>query len=166
MLWSAVPLPSPMLATRAPVRALSRRGREKPRAHVTVRRSRLFLDEARYSAVSPLVKGQKVTFSQGLNCVRSTLFRRQAAHILEPVGRRETRLLEISRSETLRANERIKHFAGALTACSNALLIGSIGKIVVDLDLELGPAAGILLGIAGIWMSSIMLTMLVAEGEK
>src|SRR6476661_8608750 len=39
------------------VRTLSRRGREKPRAHETVRRSRLFLGWSRYNPISPLVKG-------------------------------------------------------------------------------------------------------------
>ena len=74
-------------------------------------------------------------------------------------------MLEISRSETLRDNERIKHFVGAMTAWSNALLIGGIGKSIVDLRIELGPAVGSLLGASGIWMSSTILTMLVAEGE-
>jgi len=74
-------------------------------------------------------------------------------------------MLEISRSETLRDNERIKHFAGALTAWSNALVIGSCGKMIVDLSLDPGPFAGIFFGFAGVWMSSMMFTMLVAEGE-
>src|SRR4051794_24823690 len=43
-----IPLPSPMRSARAPVRTLSRRGREKLRAHVTVRRSRLFVGFGRY----------------------------------------------------------------------------------------------------------------------
>jgi len=74
-------------------------------------------------------------------------------------------MAEYSRSETLRDNERIKHFANAWTALSNALLIGSLGKIIIDLKFELGPVAGIVLGITGLWMSSMMLTTLVAESE-
>src|SRR4030095_8876972 len=41
--------PSPMRSVRAPTRTLSRRGREKLRAHVTVRRSRLFVGFGRYN---------------------------------------------------------------------------------------------------------------------
>ena len=72
---------------------------------------------------------------------------------------------EISRSETLRDNERIKHIAGALTAWGNAFVFGGFGKAVVDQNLELRLALGVLLGFAMLWMPSTILTMLVAEGE-
>lgn len=72
---------------------------------------------------------------------------------------------EISRSETLRDNERIKHGAGALTAWGNALLIGGFGKAIVDQKLDLRLILGILLGSVMLCMASMILTMLVAEGE-
>ncbi|HEV8406366.1 MAG TPA: hypothetical protein VGQ34_00395 [Sphingomicrobium sp.] len=72
---------------------------------------------------------------------------------------------EFSRSETLRDNEPFKHWSGALSTWGNALVIGGFGKIIVDLSLELGPVAAILFGLAVPWMSSKILTMLVAEGE-
>src|SRR6476661_793127 len=46
--------PSPMRAVRALIRTLSRRGREKPRAHESVRRSRLFVDEVHIILFFPL----------------------------------------------------------------------------------------------------------------
>lgn len=70
-----------------------------------------------------------------------------------------------SRSQTLRDNERIKHWTGALSAWGNALVIGGFGKMVVDQKLELVPSLGILGGIVVLWMGSTVLTMLVAEGE-
>jgi hypothetical protein len=47
--------------------------------------------------------------------------------------------LEISRSEMLRDNERIKHFAGAVTAWSNALVIKKLWED--DRRFEPGPWA-------------------------
>lgn len=55
---------------------------------------------------------------------------------------------EFSRSETLRDNERIKHWASALSAWGNALVIGGFGKMIADKKIELSPALGILWGIA------------------
>jgi hypothetical protein len=72
---------------------------------------------------------------------------------------------EISRSQTLRDNERIKHWTSALAAWGNALVIGGFGKMVVDQKLELVPCLGIIGGIVVLWMGSVILTMLVAEGE-
>ncbi len=72
---------------------------------------------------------------------------------------------EISRSQTLRENERIKHFAGALTAWANSLVVGGFGAMAVAENFEIGPIAGILLGFMMLWISSIVLTMLQADGE-
>lgn len=72
---------------------------------------------------------------------------------------------DFSRSETLRDNERIKHWTSTLSTWGNALVIGDFGKMIADQKIELSPALGILWGIAALWMGSIVLTMLVAEGE-
>lgn len=74
-------------------------------------------------------------------------------------------MIEISRSETLRDNEKVKHWSGALSTWGNALVIGGFGKMIVDLNVELGPVSEILFGFVMLWMSSIVLSMLVAEGE-
>ena len=72
---------------------------------------------------------------------------------------------DISRSKTLRDNERIKHWTGALSAWGNALVIGGFGKMSVDHRLEVIPSVGILGGVVVLWMGSVVLTMLVSEGE-
>src|SRR3712207_5443557 len=56
--WSACPVTLSNAFGPCAVRTLSRRGREKPRAHVTVRRSRLFVGCGRYNPICGLVKGQ------------------------------------------------------------------------------------------------------------
>ena len=70
-----------------------------------------------------------------------------------------------SRSETLRDNEWIKHWTSALSAWGNALVIGCAGKMVVDQRMELVPSLGIVAGAVVLWMGSVLLIMLVAEGE-
>src|SRR6185295_8294129 len=55
--WSADPAALSNADGPCAVRTLSRRGREKPRTHETVRRSRLFVGFARYSHFSRLEKG-------------------------------------------------------------------------------------------------------------
>jgi hypothetical protein len=69
-----------------------------------------------------------------------------------------------NRSETLQANERIKHLAGAVTAWGNALLIASFGKwalVGFDVYVLLWLAASIAL----IWAASHALTMLEADHD-
>lgn len=73
--------------------------------------------------------------------------------------------MEVSRSETLRDNERIKHAATAVTAWANALIFGAIGKMVLDKHLELLPSLGVIGAVVVLVLCSKSLTMLVAEGE-
>jgi hypothetical protein len=77
----------------------------------------------------------------------------------------EARMPEISRSETLRENERIKYWTGALSAWGNALVIGDVGNMVVHLRPELASSLGLLMGVGVLWMGAAVLTLLVAEGE-
>lgn len=74
-------------------------------------------------------------------------------------------MTEVSRSQTLRDNERIKHFAGAVTAWANALVIGGFGAMIVEQKMMLGPTLGILGGFVVVWICSMVLTMLKAQGE-
>ena len=73
--------------------------------------------------------------------------------------------MEVSRSATLRENERIKHIVAAITAWANALIIGGFAKMGVDTTIELFPALWIVFGTWLIWMASLMLTLMKAEGE-
>lgn len=74
-------------------------------------------------------------------------------------------MAEISRSQTLRDNERIKHLSGAFTAWANALVIAGFGKMGLDGQIELYPSLWILGGLWIISMASLALSMLQAEGE-
>ena len=74
-------------------------------------------------------------------------------------------MAEISRSQTLRDNERIKHLAGTLATWANALVIAGFGTMGIDGKVEVYPILWILGGFWLIWMSSLGLTMLQAEGE-
>lgn len=74
-------------------------------------------------------------------------------------------LPEVSHSQTLRNNERLKHFTGALTAWANALVIGGFAKMIADGKTEIGASLAILVGFVVVWISSQVLTMLQAEDE-
>lgn len=74
-------------------------------------------------------------------------------------------MVEVSRSQTLRDNERLKHFAGAVTAWANALVIGGFTKMALEravsgVGLTMIAAGGVM-----VWLCSLGLTMLMAEGE-
>lgn len=67
------------------------------------------------------------------------------------------------RSETLRANERIKHAATVATAWGNALLIAVVARITVLGSFDLFSALW-LIGVAFLmWVSSNSLKLLEAE---
>lgn len=74
-------------------------------------------------------------------------------------------MAEISRSQTLRNNERLKHFAGFLTALANALVIGGFGKMTAVGEFSIGASLAVFIGFVVVWISSVLLTMLQAEGE-
>src|SRR5690242_20803870 len=88
MLWSAAPLPSPMRSVRAPTRTLSRRGRVKPRTHVTVRRSRLFVGFARYTHSFRRCKGLSENYA-GMRSGRPSQPRTPICPILVARGQTE-----------------------------------------------------------------------------
>lgn len=74
-------------------------------------------------------------------------------------------MAEVSRSQTLRDNERLKHLASAITAWANALVIGGFTKMSLEQVLSLAGFLMVIGGCVMVWLSSLGLTMLTAEGE-
>src|SRR5690242_12624094 len=64
-----------MPPVRAPTRPLSRRGREKPRTHVTVRRSRLFVGFGRYNAFRSFCKTARIGLMTNQEAARGHAYR-------------------------------------------------------------------------------------------
>ena len=68
-----------------------------------------------------------------------------------------------SRSQTLRSNERIKHFVGVLTALGTALMIAAFARISFHGGLELSSLGWLVVAAMALWLSSHTLTILEAE---
>lgn len=68
-----------------------------------------------------------------------------------------------ARSTTLRANERIKHVVGVLTAAGNALLIAALAKAWVEASFDLDSLTWLIGAALLLWLSSNMLKLLDAE---
>jgi hypothetical protein len=68
-----------------------------------------------------------------------------------------------SRSQTLRSNERIKHFVGVLTALGTALLIAAFARISFHGGFELSSLSWSVVAALMLWLSSRALTILEAE---
>jgi fatty acid desaturase len=69
---------------------------------------------------------------------------------------------ERSASTTLQTNERIKHFAGAVTAWGNALLIATFGKWAL-VGFDPFVLLWLVIALCLIWAASRALTMLEVE---
>jgi hypothetical protein len=67
------------------------------------------------------------------------------------------------RSQTLRDNERTKHFAGVLTAAGNALLIAAFAKVWVEVSFDLHSLMWLTVAALLLWLSSNILKLLDAE---
>jgi len=68
-----------------------------------------------------------------------------------------------SRSQTLRSNERIKHFVGVLTALGTALMIAAFARISFHGGFELSSLGWLVVAAMALWLSSLTLTILEAE---
>jgi hypothetical protein len=68
-----------------------------------------------------------------------------------------------ARSETLRNNERTKHFASVMTAWGNALVIAAFARISFHGGLELSSLSWLVVAATALWLSWRALTMLEAE---
>ena len=68
-----------------------------------------------------------------------------------------------ARSDTLRNNERTKHFAGAMTAWGNALVIAAFASISLRGGLELYSLGWLVVAALLLWLSSNILKLLDAE---
>lgn len=73
--------------------------------------------------------------------------------------------MSLSKSETLRRNERVKHAATALTAFAVALIVGSILRMLSDHILDFFLLFWCLCAVCLIWIASLTLTLLQAEDE-
>ena len=72
---------------------------------------------------------------------------------------------DLSRSQQLRANERIKHITIVLTALGNASIIGVIAKLQLKGEFHLADAFWMFGSLWLIWLASMTLTLLRSEEE-